>query len=62
MIRITTATAIGADAAEGILRMIIRLVATVIYNANVIIASLSQLLLSNTVSKINRGNLTLFEK
>ena len=42
--------------------MICKLTAIVIYNANVSIASLSQLLLSNTANKVNRGNLTLFEK
>jgi hypothetical protein len=52
IIRITTAAAIGADAIEGILTMIIRLVAIAMYKTSVMIVSLSHLLLSNMVTKI----------
>lgn len=52
MIRITSATETGAAIMEGILIIIVRLVAIVMYKASVTINSLNHLLLSNMAIKI----------
>ena len=52
IIRITIAAEIGADAIEGILTMIIRLVAIAMDKTSIVIVSFSHLVLSNTVTKI----------
>jgi hypothetical protein len=61
IIRITIAADTGADVIEGILTMIIRLVAIAMYKTSIVIVSFSHLLLSNTVTKINCEHLTLCE-